>query len=70
MSSQFYEKLKRSHDVRGHIFTVITADDNPDEREELVSIYIFYNNTVCDISCPVLVMSRLSAKIKYLFVSC
>ena len=69
MSSQFYEKLKRSRDEL-IIFTVITADDNPDEREELVSIYIFYNNTVCDISCPVLVMSRLSAKIKYLFVSC
>ena len=69
MSSQFYEKLKRSRDEL-IIFTVITADDNPDEREELASIYIFYNNTVCDISCPVLVMSRLSAKIKYLFVSC
>lgn len=42
---------------------------HPDERGNLVSIYIFYNS-VCDSSCPVLVMSRLSAKIKYLFVSC
>ena len=42
---------------------------HPDERGDLVSIYIFYSS-VCDISCPVLVMSRLSAKIKYLFVSC
>ena len=55
----------------GHIFTLHGNHSwKPrDERGDLVSIYIFYNS-VCDISCPLLVMSRLSAKIKYLFVSC